>query len=108
MGFFYGVNIIICSIIGPNAKAGKKLSPPIISIQTSSITTKIGPVVGKVPEVGGRIFFFTREPATPITAAMLTNLPSSIHIDVVIFIKLVFALSPLKELPLLLEADINA
>ena len=69
---------------------------------------KIGPVVEKVPEEAGMIFFLAIEPATARTETIVTNRPSNIAIPVVILKKSVLILRPLKALPLLLAVEIKA
>src|SRR5207244_9417824 len=63
--------IAICSTIGPSASAGKKMSPPIITMTPTTSPTKRPPVVGKVPAEGGIDFFAAREPPMAVPGLLI-------------------------------------
>ena len=45
--------------MGPSERTGKNVSAPTIRITPINSTVNTGPVVGKVPALGGATFFFT-------------------------------------------------
>ena len=48
--------------MGPRARAGRKVSAPTTRTVPIRMTTKVGPLAGKLASLGGRIFFLARLP----------------------------------------------
>src|SRR6266700_4251784 len=67
-----------CSTIGPNASAGKKVSPPMIRITPTTRPTNRPPVVGNVPADGGTDFLAASEPAIAIAGMIMKKRPTNI------------------------------
>ena len=64
--------------IGPNAKTGKNVSPPTITITPTSSATNKPLSVGNVPDDGGTSFFSASDPATASIGTIMAKRPSSI------------------------------
>src|ERR1700730_13282790 len=94
-----------CSSIGPRARAGKKVRPPIIKITPIKRPTKSPPSVGKVPAEAGTIFLPASEPA--MASIGTANMQRPVHMarPSVVFQKGVVAERPAKALPLLPVAE---
>ena len=87
--------------MGPSASAGKKVSPPMITITPTSRPTNRPPVVGNVPADGGIDFFATSEPAIAMAGMITKKRPTNIARPPVRLYHRVLPVSPAKAEPLL-------
>src|SRR6185436_1960520 len=97
-----------CSTIGPSASTGRKFSAPINNTVPSRSTTNVPPESGKVPALGGEIFFCTSEPASAMMGTIIRNRPMSMAKPSVVLYQGVFAVRPAKALPLLPVPELKA
>src|SRR2546429_5618964 len=86
----------------------RKFSAPTRRIVPSSSTTNVPPATGKVPALGGEIFFSPSEPAIAMIGMIIRNRPMSIASPSVVLYQGVFAVSPANALPLFPFAELKA
>ena len=70
--------------------------------------TKVPPETGKVPALGGAIFFAASEPARAMIGTIIRKRPNSIARPRVVLYQGVLAVRPAKALPLLPVAELKA
>src|SRR5262249_22885071 len=70
--------IASCSTMGPSASAGKKVSPPMMTMTPTTRPMNRPPVVGNVPIDGGIDFLAASEPAIAIAGMIIQKRPTSI------------------------------
>ena len=92
--------------MGPSASAGKKVSPPTITITPTTRPTKRPPVVGNVPAEGGTDFLAASEPAIAMAGMIIQKRPTNIATAPVMLKNSVLAEMPAKAEPLLPVLDV--
>src|ERR1700730_4953568 len=95
-----------CSTMGPSASAGKKVSPPTITITPTTRPTKRPPVVGNVPADGGTDFLAASEPAIAMAGMIIQKRPTAIATAPVMLKNSVLAVMPPNADPLLAVLDV--
>src|SRR5450755_1726653 len=64
--------------MGPRASAGKNVKPPTTRMTPTTRPTNKPPVVGKVPDEAGMLFFSTSEPAIAMAGMIMRKRPTNI------------------------------